>query len=740
MNPELQEYREKLRCSLKNIDDIFDECLCEAKSVMTHQGIEAWLDSASRVCRLGRGTELVLLLLEGMPEVVRLTDESIIYEVADIAETLSSQLIGTAINPFLSTLPAVARRLNDTQLLREWLEMVEKMADEAKEGLVPLLARILYLLNQLSLGGLKSWMNYGIRAYRDQPHRFPDFFSLQTADAHAILQRERHGTLYIDSERKLNLYLRAFWNRPMDLRPYSLAFDLLRQPQPHLDKLGFHVPDVYDDLNGVKGIDRYRAMITHMMAHKLWSKPYLADNFSSFQHLTVETFEDARVETLAIRRYPGLRTLWLSLHPLPKEGDCPEDYACIRHKLTMLSRALLDPDHPYTDPVLLDYVARFHERMAEEAYNTALSTELGVTYLAKIYEHNFRKPKVWFEETQVSYRDDNRYLWMFLEDAEDDDEFHSDHGKSNPKTDDEPEGDILPPQHYPEWDYQIQSYRPDWATVYEAIQSPGDPNVIDRLLEKHSLLAKRLKKIVDLLKPQQRKRVRYQEEGDELDLDVVIRAMTDFRAGTIPDTRIQQSHVKDGRNIAVMLLLDLSQSINDTPEGSETSILQLSQEAVSMLAWAVEALGDSFAIGGFASNTRHEVRYTHFKGFKESWDEVPKGRLAAMTAYYSTRMGAALRHAGRYLEPRSEEKKLLLVLSDGEPSDIDVQDPRYLKEDTHIAVNELDRKGITTYCITLDPNADEYVADIFGANNYTVIDKLERLPEKLPQLFMALTR
>jgi nitric oxide reductase activation protein len=134
------------------------------------------------------------------------------------------------------------------------------------------------------------------------------------------------------------------------------------------------------------------------------------------------------------------------------------------------------------------------------------------------------------------------------------------------------------------------------------------------------------------------------------------------------------------------------------------------------------------------------VRYTHFKGFKESWDEVPKGRLAAMTAYYSTRMGAALRHAGRYLEQRREEKKLLLVLSDGEPSDIDVQDPRYLKEDTHIAVNELDRKGITTYCITLDPNADEYVADIFGANNYTVIDKLERLPEKLPQLFMALTR
>ncbi|MDM8560686.1 VWA domain-containing protein [Candidatus Parabeggiatoa sp. HSG14] len=740
MNAEIQAYRDGLHCSVQNIDDIFEECVCEAKMVMSLDGIKIWLKGANRICGLGRGTDLVLIFLEGMPEVVKLTDESIIVDVVDIAETLSSQLLGPAIKPFLSTLPSVARRLGNTQLLREWLKLVSQMADEAKEGLIALLNKVIYLLNQLSIGGLKNWIEYGIRVYRNQPHRFDDFFSLQTADAHAMLQRERHGTLYIDYERQLKLYLRAFWEVTIDFRPYSLAFDTLRKPTPHLDKLGIHLPDVYDDLDGIKGIDRYRAMIAHTVAHKLWSKPYLADNFSTFQHLTVETFEDARIEALAISRYPGLRKLWLSLHPLPKEGGCPEGYSCIRHKLAMLSRALLEPAHPYTDPVLLDFVKRFHKRIVDEPYNTNISTELGVAYLAKINEHDFRKPKVWFEDTQVSYRDDNRYLWLFLEDTDDEDDFHSDHGATNHAADDQQE-DILPPQHYPEWDYQTQNYRPDWATVYEGIQSPGDPNHIDKLLEKHQLLAKRLKKIVDLLKPQQRKRVRYQEEGDELDLDVVIRAMTDFYAGTIPDTHIHQSYVRDGRNIAVLLLLDLSESINETPEGSDISILQLSQEAVSLLAWAVEALGDSFAIAGFASNTRHEVRYTHFKGFQEPWGELPKSRLAAMQAGYSTRMGAALRHAGRYLEPRREEKKLMLVLSDGEPSDIDVlDDARYLRDDTHEAVDELESKGITTYCITLDPNADEYVADVFGANHYTVIDKLERLPEKLPQLFMALTR
>jgi nitric oxide reductase activation protein len=95
---------------------------------------------------------------------------------------------------------------------------------------------------------------------------------------------------------------------------------------------------------------------------------------------------------------------------------------------------------------------------------------------------------------------------------------------------------------------------------------------------------------------------------------------------------------------------------------------------VSLLAWAIEALGDPFAIAGFASNTRHEVRYQHIKGFRESFQDEVKGRLAAMEAGYSTRMGAALRHAAHYLEHQNADKKLLLILTDGEPSDIDVDD------------------------------------------------------------------
>lgn len=242
-----------------------------------------------------------------------------------------------------------------------------------------------------------------------------------------------------------------------------------------------------------------------------------------------------------------------------------------------------------------------------------------------------------------------------------------------------------------------------------------------------------------LLKPQQYVRVRYQEEGSELDLDVAIRSLVDFKCGANPDPRINMSHRHDGRDISVMLLLDLSESLDQIPPGCEQSILQLSQEAVALLGWAIDQLGDSFAIAGFSSNTRHEVRYQHIKGYSESWSDEVKARLAAMEAGYSTRMGAAMRHTSHYLGHQKADKKLLLILTDGEPADIDVQDERLLIEDAHKAVQELDQEGIYTHCINLDPKADDYVANIFG-NQYTVIDRVERLPEKLPKLFMALTK
>lgn len=748
---ELQAYRDALKCNFKDLDAVFEDCMREALSVLSEQGIRDYLDGASLICMIGRGFEPVLVYLEEMPQVAHKLGEATLSLVSQTVWKISRSPNGKAIPPFLQTIAEAARRLGSEEQLRHYIDIILDLMERTtgsihgfhttipSPGLPEMLGQVPYLLNNLSLEGLRNWIDYGVRNYQSHPDRQRDYFSLQSADSRAVLQRERHGTLFVDNERKLDLYLRCLWQDAEHLVPYSSAFDELRRPQPYYDAYGIRVPDVYDDLDGITGIDRYRALLAHIAAHRRWTTPIIADNFSPFQRIAIEILEDSRVEYLAMREYPGLRRLFLGLHPQPVEDACdPDKESCIRHRLAMLSYAILDADHPYTNADIVEFTRRFHEAMADENTGTKEIASLAISFVAKTHLQSDQRPNVHFTDTLVDYRDDNRHMWRFIEEG-DEEEMFEEQRKLEPE-EHEPEG--LPPRHYPEWDYSTSTYRPDWVSLYESLHPAGDAGTIDRLLEKHAGLAKQLKQILDLLKPQQYVRVRYQEEGSELDLDVAIRSLIDFKSGAQPDPRINMSHRHDGRDIAVMLLLDLSASLNEIPEGCEQTILQLSQEAVALLAWAIERLGDKFAIAGFSSNTRHEVRYQHIKGYSEHWDNTVKARLAAMEAGYSTRMGAAMRHAGHYLEAQKADKKLLLILTDGEPSDIDVDDPRLLIEDAHKAVQELDQKGIFTYCINLDANVvpgdDDYVMDIFG-NQYTIIDRVERLPEKLPRLFLSLT-
>lgn len=741
-------YREKLNCGFDQIDPVFDECMEEASALLSEQGVEDYLEGASLVCMIGRGVEPVLSYLEDMPAIAAHLGEPVLELVSQSVWKMSRTPNGNSIPLFLHTMGAVSRRLGDIPALSNYIDIIFDMMEATTKsihgrqatipspGLPKLLEKMPTLIGQLSLAGLKSWIDYGIQYYNNHPERQQDFFSLQSADSHAILQRERHGTLFYDNERKLNLYMQGLWQTDPQLVPYSLGFDQLRKPQPYFDQLGLRIPDVYDDINTVTGIDRYRATLAHMAAHQRWTRPIIADNYSPFQRMAVEFIEDARVEHLAIQQYPGLRQLFIQLHPRPIEGACdPETQSCLRHRIAMLSLALLDPAHGYTDPDLLEFAERFHTAMAAGESSTKEIASIALSYVARTRIQSDQLANVFFDDTEIDYRDDNRHMWIFIEEGDEEESFDN----NNQSQVEEEEIQGLPPRHYPEWDYNSQSFRPDWVSVYEALHPSGNPSDVDDLLEKHSAVLKRLKQILELLKPQNYVRIRYQEEGSELDLDVAIRSLIDFKSGSTPDPRINMSHKHDGRDIAVMLLLDLSESTNNIPAGGTQTILELCQESVSLLSWSVEQLGDKFAIAGFHSNTRHDVRYHHIKGFSEHWDDDVKGRIAGLKAGYSTRMGAAMRHAAHYLEAQKADKKLLLVLTDGEPADIDVDDDRLLIEDTHKAVQELDQQGIYSYCISLDPQADEYVRDIFG-NQHMVIDNVNKLPEKLPALFASLTK
>lgn len=744
---DLQAHWIELGCGFPRVAEVFPECMREALNTLSPQGMTAYIEHARFLGKMGRGAEPILIFLEEWPAVAKVVGEAVLPDIMGFIRKMWKSPNSKAIVPFLQSLPTTARRLQTRELLCDYLAIAQELMDRTtgsvhgihqtfpSPGLPEMFKQAPVLLTQLSLTGLKNWVEYGVRYYDDHPDRQIDYFSLQSADSKAVLQRERHGTLLVDNDRKLSLYMRGLWRDEDMLIPYSSGYDELRKPIPYYDKLGIRLPDAYDEAHGISGIDRYRATLAHMIGHRRWTKAVIADNMSPFQRMAVEFLEDCRVEHLAMREYPGLRRIFIALHPIPAEDACdPEKESGVRHRLTMLSRAILDPQHPYKNPNIIEFARRFHELMQQGESSTQEIAEIAIAFVARTRLQSDNLPKTHFKDTVIDYRDDNRQMWMFIEEGDEEEAF-DEQRKIEPG--EELKG--LPPRHYPEWDYNNQSYRPDWVSVYEGLHPQGNAGDIDRLLEKHAGLAKRLKKMLDLLKPQDKVRIRYQEEGSELDLDVAIRSLIDYKSGAQPDPRINMSHRNDGRNIAVMVLLDLSESLNEKATGSEQTILELSQEAVSLLGWAVEKLGDPFAIAGFHSNTRHDVRYLHIKGYSESWNDAVKGRLAAMEASYSTRMGAAMRHAAHYLEKQQADKKLMLILTDGEPADIDSKDGRILIEDARQAVKELDQQGIYSYCINLDQKADEYVADIFG-RQYTIVDNVSQLPERLPELFISLTK
>jgi len=700
-------YRTTLKCNFPQLEDVFDDCMDEAVKSLSEDGMQAYLEGASLVCMIGRGFEPVLVYLEEVPQICREVGEQAADQIAQSVWEISRTPNGVSILSFLQALPSAARRLKSKQQFDHFIEIVFGFMESTtgsihgfhttipSPGLTAFLDNTAVLLSQISLEGLKNWVDYGVRYYSNHPERQKDYFSLQSADSKAILQRERHGTLFTDNQRRLDMYLKSLWNEKQQLVPYSTGFatdsDEQVKPQPYFDSMGMRIPDVLDDSdNGVSGLNRYRATLAHMSAHRRWSGKIIVDNYSPFQRIGIECLEDCRVDTLTTRRYPGLYKLLMALHPQPVENACDQDNeSCIRHRLAMLSYACMNPGHQYKNKDIIEFSERFHAIMREGESSLKEMAALSVSFIARTRRQSDQSPNMYFTDTEIGYRDDNRHLWIYIEESDDEHMFEREEQK---RIDDET--NQLPPRHYPEWDYREKNYRPDWVSLYENLHSSGPAEKIDGLLKKHAALAKRLKQLLELLKPQNFVRIRYQEEGSELDLDIAIRSLIDYKSGVTPDPRINMDHKHDGRNIAVTLLLDLSASLDEIPEGCSQTILELSQEAVALLSMAIDELGDPFAIAGFSSNTRHHVRYQHIKGFNEKWDDEVKSRLAAIEAGYSTRMGAAIRHAGHYLGHQKTDKKLLLILTDGEPSDIDTDDHRLLIEDTAMAVKELDQAGI----------------------------------------------
>ena len=776
MSINLEDYAEFLQETAPEVRDVLEGTFHEAARIMSPAGLQDYMDGAKALSNLGRGSAVVITYLQEMPLVVKECGEDVIPDCITAAMKLASMVSGEVVALLFSSLPTAARNLGDAELLRGYLTLIHQLSGTAARGLRPMLNHMDELLSKLTISGLRRWANFGAQAYRRDFNNLTAYFNLESADSKAMLQKERRGVLFVKTQRKLNFYLRALWGRDFFLRPTGADYTDFK---PYIENRIFHLPDAVDDLGDIAGLELYRATAAHMAAHMCYtSSPISAEQLSPAQMYFVGLLEDARVEYKAATDFPGLKKLWCSLLAFDYEEPVEHPTVAILEKV---SRMLLDSSVTMEDEELNAFAQRFHEQIADKQDDNTFSWHMGME-LFNIFSARREVPSLRIlERNRISYRDDNRYVWEFEEfdwnagieyvpasqrqvrktvsvmemanevDCElagdDAQEIwtlatemfpYEDEGVSfNEMWGKEPVSD---PFHYQEWDYQIQLSRPDWTTVYERRQPKGDPQDIEDILTEYKPIAHRIKQIIDLLTPEGVQRVRNMEDGDEIDINAAIDAMVSIRMGEQPNPRITMRNVIKNRDLSVVVLLDLSESTNEKMTGSDKTVLQLTREAATLVSTAIEGIGDPFALHGFSSDGRHDVQYFRFKDFNQHFDEEAKSRLSGMKGGLSTRMGAALRHAGHHLLKQPERRKLILLVTDGEPADIDERDPQHLRHDTKKAVEELYTQGVLSYCLTLDPNADSYVKRIFGESNYTIIDNVDRLPEKLPTLFASLTR
>lgn len=632
-------------------------------------------------------------------------------------------------------------RLRDAAAREALSELLEAVV-EAVPGLEAALASNLgYLLDALGTGGLRRWILTGLRIYPNHPARLAAYFRLEDSQAAPAIAAERQGSSFERERAALQFYLTGFGYPTVALaarRQRNLNALALRAV---ISEGILLLPDYYLAWDGASRGPIYRAAVAHALAHLQYSPRHQPVGKKKPMLLAVlSLIEDARVERLAAQRYPGLAQLWGCFHV----ADGTTNELTFVSLAARLARALHDPS--YADP---NHWVNKGRELFDEAAAQGLSDPQPFAEIGKILGNDLGQMRVRFVQelyvVQPAYRDDNSFLWEFELDAPPDTPPEESLARTSVQIEaTEQQADMAmhvspvapPPAErylYPEWDYREGELRHAWVTVLDqsayAVRESHPAPI--RLPTKRSISLDTRARTLD-----RALRLRRQYEGESLDLNAAIDTRISWRTGSTPDPRIFQRPGKRRRHSAILLLMDLSESTNDRVRGF-TSVLDLEKQAAELLAQSIDTSYDRLAIDGFRSDGREKLYYARLKSFDENFHDPQRQVLMRQQGSLSTRMGAALRHAGWRLSLQMAEKRILLIVTDGEPSDIDVNDREYLLEDARHAVYSLAKLGVSVFCLTLDKSAGNYVKKIFGEHNYLIVDNALMLPA---QLARTLTR
>jgi len=328
---------------------------------------------------------------------------------------------------------------------------------------------------------------------------------------------------------------------------------------------------------------------------------------------------------------------------------------------------------------------------------------------------------------------------------------------------------------YDEWNYHERGYLRGWCRLHEErLKGEDGPAFLESVHHRHAALLSRVRRQFQHIKPESTERVRKVSDGEEIDLDRAVEARSDIRAGLAPSERVYMRRDRARREVAAAFLVDLSASVRepvpepeDEPEkpldgdsegrpfwGGRPSlmdrdeerrrVLDIQKEALALMVQALEALGDEYGIYGFSGESRENVEFYVAKELGDRLGVQVWNAISAMRSHRYTRMGTAIRHTIRKLERQDARRKVMLVISDGYPQDIDYgpdrDDRQYGIHDTAQALREAELAHIQTFCVTIDRAGHDYLRTMCPEGRYLIIDEVESLPVELGKVYRRLTR
>lgn len=469
----------------------------------------------------------------------------------------------------------------------------------------------------------------------------------------------------------------------------------------------------------------YEAAAAHAAAHAMHSRgDFDPRGVHPLTRALVGLLEDARVERLAARELPGLWSLW---HP--HHTASPDDGSQLEALMARLARGLHDPGYADANAWVCKGRALFLEHLADSAGDATTLRQV-----ASRLGHDIGQMRLRFHDRGYrpvpSYRDDHACLWqaeaVWAEPTPSREQQAAMEMPASATPSPAPP-DPRDEHHYPEWDHRIGAYRRDWCRLREQRAAAGDPRSLHAWVQDAQAwldpLARRAPHSLGTPRPSRRRLCRH---GDELDLDAALREVAQHRAGHAPAARVLRDLEPRAVRAAWLVLLDLSVSMAD--EGR----LDLARHTAWGLNAIAQASGRRCAVHGFHSDGREHQHGVVLKTFDDR--QLDPARLAGLHAQGSTRLGVALRHACALLDAQPAQRRTVLLLSDGEPHDIDVHDPTHLLADARRAVREARRRGVGVQGLAMGSTAAAAVRRVLGRRHVHALRREHDLQRWVPRL------